>query len=688
MQKSVIRTYFLAFWTSLLSATCFGQTTQIDSLKTVLDTLQVDTARAQVFNSLSSAYWYISLDSAELFAQEAYSLVDGVEGNAYLRQKAVSHNNIGVIHWFRGEYPEAMKQFHLSLDIYEALNMQISVASAINNIALIYNSQKNFKEAIAEYQKALAMYIELDSVGMLQNIAVEYGNIGSCYRELGELDLALSNVLKAAEIGKATGATGTQGNNLMEAGRILTEMGRFEDAKRYLAEALEVIRDINSNYYLGFCYYNMSNLADSLGNLDQVIDYGELAYDYALKADAKDVQVDITKLLAKAYAEKKRYQKAYEAHLKMVAVRDILYNEDKDKEIHKLEIERKDAAIQIEKQKNELQEAQHERKNLIIFSISGALISAIVLAVLFFRGRQREKKSNTLLAKQKQEIILQNEELQQQSEEIASQRDFIEENNKVLNERNVQITKSITAAKLIQQAILPFQSRVSTYLPNYFVMYHPKDIVSGDFYWINKIEDTIIVAAVDCTGHGVPGAFMSMIGSTLLDDIITIAGVLEPAAILRELNRQVIRVLNQEDSHDLNGMDIALISMNYLENGDAEVRFSGAKRPLYYFEKETNRLEVVKGTNKAIGGRQNEKVFEESVLNLKKGTMLYLASDGLEDQHNQKQKKIGRNGLMKLLNEYATQDVEVQQERLEAHFKRYMNGVHQRDDVLLIGVRV
>lgn len=303
---------------------------------------------------------------------------------------------------------------------------------------------------------------------------------------------------------------------------------------------------------------------------------------------------------------------------------------------------------------------------------------------------EEKVKNRTLeLEDKNQEIQAQNEELLQQHDEIEAQRDAINQQNQQLSERNHLISQSIKAAQAIQQAILPHQEKLNKLLPQHFIIYKPKDVVSGDFYWLNAVEDTIFLATIDCTGHGVPGAFMSLIGNTLLDKIIRVYKILDPAEVLLRLHNEVFHTLRQQNNHNNYGMDMSLIALTK-EEDHYKISFCGAKHSLYYIDQgaETSIIEL-KGDRRSIGGIQPEQVqFNTQTIVLPAGTMIYTSSDGLKDQNNVQRKKFGSKKLGNLLVQTANLPLEVQKQTITQALEQHMQDTNQRDDILLIGIRL
>ncbi|TAF67237.1 MAG: hypothetical protein EAZ55_02640 [Cytophagales bacterium] len=337
----------------------------------------------------------------------------------------------------------------------------------------------------------------------------------------------------------------------------------------------------------------------------------------------------------------------------------------------------------------------------------GQLIIWIMVNIAFFYQIQLAEKyekdlstnnvalqnSSLTIQQKNEEIMQQNEEIMQGYEEIMMQREFVNEKNKVLEAKNRQINHSLNAALLIQQAILPYTEKLNKLLNEYFILYRPKDVVSGDFYWLNTQANATIVVAADCTGHGVSGAFMTLIGNTLLDKIVRVWNITSPAEILTKLHEEIRIVLKQDYNKNNNGMDITILNVqiSHIEAQSYQLQFAGAKTDLYYADarKEPMKIEKIKGTRKAIGGAQNEALqFENHTLHLARRSCVYIGSDGLADQNDIKRKKFGENKLIEILNTNLQKEMHIQKEILIQSLEQHMEDVPQRDDILWIGFRL
>jgi serine phosphatase RsbU (regulator of sigma subunit)/tetratricopeptide (TPR) repeat protein len=265
--------------------------------------------------------------------------------------------------------------------------------------------------------------------------------------------------------------------------------------------------------------------------------------------------------------------------------------------------------------------------------------------------------------------------------------------NEIINETNKHMTDSIRYAQTIQQAVLPGSERMSPFLKDYFVIYRPKDIVSGDFYWFSNTEHKLFIAAVDCTGHGVPGAFMSMVGNDLLDEIVNLEDQHDPAEILAQLHQGIFRRLKQDTGKNDDGMDVCLCKIEYAFEGKKEedevlVSFAGAKRPFFYTD--SAEVKEIKGSNMAIGGMKKNtgKHFQTHSIPLKKQDMVYLTTDGYIDQNNKDREKYGTNRFKLVLSVIQDRDLSEQQKKLNSELEMHMGLEKQRDDITVIGVRL
>ena len=376
----------------------------------------------------------------------------------------------------------------------------------------------------------------------------------------------------------------------------------------------------------------------------------------------------------------------------LALARQTLEAERQQRQLAQLEQERKAQQAELERQaleedknrqqlqiletQNALQTAQIERqetvrKLVLVGGILGLLVMIILGLSIWLKQRDNKKLKH------------QQVEIQEKNEELRANQDALEESNGQLKEKNNSITSSITYAQRIQEAMLPSQFVIREHLPASFILFRPRDIVSGDFFWFAEKDDRIFVAAVDCTGHGVPGAFMSMIGTQLLNDLVNKRELTHSDEILNELHDEVMRALKQEQTQNNDGMDMALC---VIDKQTHQVEFSGAKNPLVYMQQ--GEVTVIKGDRYPIGGSQisRREPYQRHVLDLDETTTFYIYSDGYQDQYGgPDNKKFMTRHFRELLHRIHTLPMNEQLKELEKALDDWQGERSQVDDVLVMG---
>lgn len=319
-----------------------------------------------------------------------------------------------------------------------------------------------------------------------------------------------------------------------------------------------------------------------------------------------------------------------------------------------------------------------------------ALYIGIILQFVFLSISIAESIKDVYRARSEAQadLLAYQEEVNQELEEKVTQRtNELHLQKKIVEDKNNLILSSVRYAQTIQESILPDSNYIKKLIPEHFIFFQPKDIVSGDFYWVKELEnDQYLIAAVDCTGHGIPGAFMSMIGINLLKLIVS-RNITEPHLILSELHKEVQSVLKQEKTKNSDGMDMGLC---LVDRKQKTIKFAGAKNPLIYLQNgEINRI---KATRKSIGGAEQgaEIVFQQHEISYAEHPIsFYLLSDGFVDQFGgEKGEKFLMHNFIKLLNELKNTPITQQEQTLQSTFKNWMGETNfQIDDVLVIGVK-
>ncbi len=318
------------------------------------------------------------------------------------------------------------------------------------------------------------------------------------------------------------------------------------------------------------------------------------------------------------------------------------------------------------------------------------LVSAVLFLLLaLFTGYRIRVRH--LMAREKKLSKLVDERtraLKERTDQLETAHESLKKSKQVIEEKNRNIMSSLHYAEHIQQSLLPAAEKIKDAFHQHFIVFRPRDIVSGDFYWFSRKENIDLVAVVDCTGHGVPGALLSMVGELKLNEIVNDKNMTDPAAILTALNAGVKHSLNQESDKPSSNesMDTALCA---IDRAGGKVTFAGARRPLFYIA--PSGLKIIKGVRNSIGGRRrksNPPAFENHVITFDSKISLYLFSDGLADQHNRENQKYGTRGIKEFLEDHGHLDFEMQKRALQAQLDSFQGGGEQRDDITFIGIHV
>ncbi|MEM9981499.1 MAG: SpoIIE family protein phosphatase, partial [Bacteroidota bacterium] len=409
-------------------------------------------------------------------------------------------------------------------------------------------------------------------------------------------------------------------------------------------------------------------------------------------------QERINQLLAitkqQSQAEKQRQEIEILQKSKEIQALALKQNEIREQErLRKIELLEKDQKLkeeQLAREEEKLaKEATYRKLGYAIIGFIAVILGIVAYALAYTRKKNRKIQTQKKeIEVQNDDILQKNEELQHKQEEIQIQKEYLEEANVRLSESNRVIQQSINAGLTIQRAILPDDKNLAQVFKEHFVLFKPKDVVSGDFYWMEDTGDSTFIAVIDCTGHGVPGAFMSMIGKTLLDKLLLLKKSPSPAKLLDNLHEEVEQVLRQQDSDNRDGMDICLVEIKREVANSRQVTFVGAKRPLYVYRTAQKTIEQIKGDRKSIGGiRLDQTPFTNQQLSLQPDDVLYLTSDGYIDQSDKERKKFGNTQFVELLQEVATEPLRIQKKILEKALTDHQQDTLQRDDILIVGVK-
>jgi tetratricopeptide (TPR) repeat protein len=567
----------------------------------------------------------------------------------------------------------------------------------LNKAALIHWDKKELRPAITYFQKSLIFNEKVNNQSGMYGI---YSNLATIYADLEKFDSALIFFQKTLEGRKKQGIKEPIISSQVNIAVILNNLKRHDEAAKQLLDGLSIAKETLDLEQMRSIYGMLAETYEKAGNTTKQKEYFDLYRNFHEMSQQKKIAV------VSAEADKARLQAALSESEKLKAELEIALKntklqeqekdiKSKDKELNKLEsnFTKQELAYKVLQQETDLQEAKFAQKQaeneqkiakqrLLIGGIAGFLLLALVGIGFIYKSQQEKKKANLALQEKNDEISFQQSQILEQNHELEIAVNEIEDKNK-------EITSSITYAKRIQEAMLPSIANIQKALPESFVYFRPRDIVSGDFYFFHHApeQQRTILAAVDCTGHGVPGAFMSMIGNEILSRIVAENHVTSPAEILNQLNKGITTALHKDETNIHDGMDVALV---VIDKKAKTLTFSGAKNPIFYIQ--NNQLEVIKGDKMPIGGseREHKNDFTEHIIDISVPTTFYIFSDGFQDQFGG---EAGRKFMVKnfreLLFEIHKKDTAEQKQILYQTFKDWIGNSHKPiDDVLVIGGKV
>jgi serine phosphatase RsbU (regulator of sigma subunit)/Tfp pilus assembly protein PilF len=564
----------------------------------------------------------------------------------------------------RGDYSDALNYLFEALKHFEA-NKDLTGITKVNlNVGVIHYFQKNYEEALKYFIQALET-----ADNLLSGDASMY--IGKVYVEQNKY----SEAKKYLELGLAIG-TKNQDNYIISdcyylLGKVDLFYGDKVQAKTKFEKALSMQRELE-NYQgitttcnqLGILHLSNNEITEAKKNFKEAF---TVASEKGIKEELKQASLG----LSNTFNYLKSYDSAYHYLRLHNSVNDELLGEEAGKKLAELEAslaaQKREAQIEAERK------LQSFTKKVLISSSVGLILVFIVISLIMYNRYKLKKKAN--------------EKLEAFNKEIVMQRDIIEQ-------KNHEIMDSIRYAKRIQEAILPANETIASVLSDFFVLYKPKDIVSGDFYWAQKINDggkqKLLIAAVDCTGHGVPGAFVSIVGNSGLGRAVKEFHLARPAEILDKLNLLVEDTFKQKSTSDIkDGMDINLCLIDLHEKG-ATLEFAAANNPLWILRNNGGYvIEEIKADKQPIGAFIDRKPFTNHLIQLNKGDCVYIFSDGYADQFGgEKQKKFKYKQLEQFLLANAHLPMERQKTILDDAFEKWKGNLEQVDDVCVIGVKI
>jgi serine phosphatase RsbU (regulator of sigma subunit)/Tfp pilus assembly protein PilF len=630
---------------------------------------------------------------------------------------ATSLNNIGLIYFNQGNIPKTLEYLQNSLDIRKEINDQEGIANSLINIGSIYDNQGNIAKTLEYYHKSLAIREE---TGDKEGIANSLSNIGVLYNKQGDISIALDYFNKSLAISETIGDKEGIATSLNNIGDIYKNQGDISKALKYHLKGLVIQEEIGDKNGIATSLNNIAMIYFIQGNITKTLEFnhkslaiqeeignkkgiatsltniGILQLDLGNLLAAKENGlksliisqeigyphkiIDAADLLSKVYEKQGEGMKAFEMSKLIIVMRDSVNNADTRKaaamQQAKYEYEKQKAIDDAEYNKLLIIEEEKKEKQQILTSAITVCLGLVVVFLIFLFNR--------LKATKKQKLV-------------------IEHAHEELGEKNKRILDSITYAKRIQSAILPPDNMVKEYLPKSFILYKPKDIVAGDFYWLEAVnpslkrglkvgdnhpsnspqgENIILFAAADCTGHGVPGAMVSVVCNNALNRSVREYGLTDPGQILDKTREIVVAEFEKSEEDVKDGMDIALCSLE-----GNKLQYAGAHNPLWIIRNGV--IIETKANKQPIGQFDNPEPYTTHSFDLEAGDSIYIFSDGYVDQFGgEKGKKFKSNSFRELLLSIQHKAMEEQKTIIDESFESWRGDLEQIDDVCIIGVRI
>lgn len=567
---------------------------------------------------------YVNLGEYKKSAEEYFKALKEAEKQLNKKEVAAIYNNLGVNFWYQNDFKNALKYHQHSLEFRKVLGNQKDIAKSYNNLGMVEVELKNYKEALEYYN--LSMQIK-DSLGDMLGIANGNNNIGIVYER----------------------------------------QKKYAEAKAAYEKSLKIFRQEEDKRGELVSLNNIAGIYKRQGNCVQSLEIAKIALPIAVELGDKEDLKTVYEILAICSYNTGNYKLSYDYLQEFVTIKDTLTAENNFKSVQELEkkynTEKQDKEIKLLQKNNiikdiEIKQAETQKRNLLlIIALAVIIISISIFAFIKIR------KQNTALTENKYYIELKNTQLEIQKKEIVD---------------------SINYAKRIQDAMLKEEEHISMHLPPHFILFKPKDIVSGDFYWALEKEGYLYLAAADCTGHGVPGAFLTLLGTSFLNEINAVDKIFTPAEILDQLRNKIVKELgNQGRTRD--GMDISLIRIHLKT---LETIWAGAYNPLWINPKDGEFIEIT-ADKQPVGYSEIMTDFKDNKLSVSKGDMLYLFTDGYADQFGGKNgKKFKYRQLKHLLCDIKELPIAEQKKKLIQNFEEWQGNLEQVDDVLIIGIKI
>ena len=745
---SIVRYFiFLIITQLLINSKVFG--VNLDSLKNIVQTSDQDTLVCHAYATWGANIYGSNPDSAIILWQKAIVLAEKnikkehnqQMKNRYYYSVAQCSNNLGLVFFQQGRVNEAEKYLYQSYRNYKKINDKIEIANILNSLGYFYGNTGQINKSINYINRSLKIYsllgyenkkaavmtnlayrydelgqveksLELnyqalkikEEIGNLKSIAYSLNNIAYIYNKQGNQKKALEYFERCLEIRlKINDKSGTADvyNNL---GKIYLDRNEYIIAEEYFNKAIKLYRQVKDKSGLISSFTSLGKLHQSKNEQNKALDYYFMAQELAIQTQNRKFEAKSLSLISSVYLSIGQVSEAEKFAIKSLKLSrslnipelinesakilsDIYYKNNENKQaltMYKLHIQMRDslknestqkaiieqqAKYEYEKQKA-IDDAVNDKKiavakevqakqKILIYAIVGVLVLVVVFLFFVFNRLKVTRRQNVIIEKQKYEV----------------------------ENAHKEIKDSINYAERIQRSFLATDEILNKNLTDYFVFFQPKDVVSGDFYWASKLANNqFAIVNADSTGHGVPGAIMSILNISSLEKSVE-KGMTNPAQIFNETRKIIIDRLKKDGSEDggKDGMDASIIAFDFDNN---KFNYAAAQNPIWIVR--NNELIEIKPEKMPVGKHDNDIVpFVGGQFETQKGDMIYTITDGFQDQFGgDKNKKFKVKPFKDYLVSIAHLSMQEQKEKLAQTFYTWKGEEEQVDDVCVIGIKV
>ncbi len=646
-----------------------AQNRTVDSLKKVIEFTKSDTIKAKALSELAGeadeGEWQkYNLQLQKLINDKLPTCTAVALCNFYKKMQGNVFANLGYDLMNKGIVNKAIEYDIKALKIYEEFNCQTQLGETNNNIGFIYQAQKDFIRAEIYYKKALNNFIKEN---FKEGIATSYNNLGYVSKAQGKFIFAKEYYLKAIkitnEINDIEGLAGST-NNL---GLVYRQLNDDETALIYYKKSLKMFEQIDNQEGLLFALNNISNIYYSQKKFNDALDYSNRAHVIGNKIGSIDGLYSITSTKYLIYKSKKMYAEALQMFELKEIYRDSINNKDNRLSILEQQIKYDQEKEKLKQEKNQLVSDSEKQKNkFVTYTVIFILLIVSGFSFWLYKKFRQVSQQKNIILHQKTEVELQ---------------------KKLVDDKQKEITDSINYAKRIQNSFIASDEQFEKNVKEHFILFKPKDIVSGDFYWTNTIDNNFYLCVADSTGHGIPGAFMSLLNISLLNEALLSRNLTQTDDILNFVRKILILGLKSDDlgQGGNDGMDCTLIKLNTITK---EIEISGANNPVWIVR--NKELIEINVDRMPVGRSPKETLpFTASNFKLIENDTIFLFTDGYADQFGgEKGKKFMSKNLKELLLTNVHLTMKEQKTILETTFINWVCSMEQIDDVTLIGIKI